>query len=113
MAATYEDANLVIQLVRWSTEMGLDDAMKEIFSDGFDASDGASDSPAVRKILTFGETVGSLVKHGVLDWDLLSDLFWIDGMWNRVAAHAEFARNRLGEPRIYEHFEALAARNSD
>ncbi len=93
--------------------MGLDDAMKEIFSDGFDPSDGASESPAVRKILTFGETVGSLVKHGVLDWDLLSDLFWIDGMWNRVAAHAAFARNRLGEPRIYEHFEALATRSSD
>lgn len=109
--ATYEDATLVIQLVRWSTDMGLDDAMKEIFSESFDAADGASDNPAVRKILIFGETVGSLVKHDVLDWDLLSDLFWIDGMWKQVAAHAQFARNRMGEPRLYEHFESLGTRS--
>lgn len=33
--ATYEDANPVMQIVRWSTEMGLDGAMQEIFSDDF------------------------------------------------------------------------------
>lgn len=91
--------------------MELDDAMREIFSENFDASNGASDSPAARKVLIFGETVGSLVKHGVLDWDLLSDLFWVDGMWKQVAAYAEYARSRLGEPRLYEHFEALGTRS--
>lgn len=91
--------------------MKLDEAMKEIFSENFDAADGASDSAGVRKVLMFGETVGSLVKHGVLDWDLLSDLFWIDGMWKQVAAHAEYARTRMGEPRLYEHFESLGTRS--
>ena len=110
MVATYDDAKLVIQIVQWSTDLGIDDAMKEIFSDGFDASDGASDNASVRKVLTFGETVGSLVKHNVLDWDLLSDLFWMDGMWRKVEAHAKFHRERLGEPRLYEHFEALGTR---
>jgi hypothetical protein len=103
----------MIQLVRWSTEMGIDDAMKEVFSDDFDASDGADDRPAVRKVLFFGETVGSLVKHLVLDWDLLSDLSWFEGMWKRVAARAQVLRDRDGEPRIFEHFESLATRSSE
>ncbi|MFI5036386.1 MAG: hypothetical protein ACHQFZ_09315 [Acidimicrobiales bacterium] len=110
MAAKHEDAMLIVQLSRWSTEMGLDRAMKEIFSDGFDAGDGSSDNESVRTVLGFGETVGTLVKHNLLDWDLLSDLFWIDGMWRQVAAQARFARERAGEPSLYEHFEALAAR---
>ena len=109
--AKHEDALIVIQLSRWSTEMGLDDAMKEIFADGFDASNGASDNDSVRAVLNFGETVGSLVKHKVLDWDLISDLFWIEGMWSRVKARAEHDRKRTGEPRLYEHFEALATRS--
>jgi hypothetical protein len=91
--------------------MGLDEAMQEIFSDGYDPNDTSSEDEAVRKVLAFGETVGTLVKHGLLDWDLLSDLYWIDGMWKKVEAHAVALRERLGEPRIYEHFESLAARS--
>lgn len=108
--ATYDDAKIVVQLARWSTEMGLDEAMKEVFSDGFNAKDGSSDSDAARKVLHFGETVGSLVKHNVLDFDLISDLFWFAGLWDRVAAYAKHARDTAGEPRIYEHFEALVAK---
>lgn len=110
MAATYEDAHLVVQLMRLSTEMGVDAAMKEIFSDGFDSADGSKDNGSARTILNFGETLGTLVKHDVLDWDLLSDLFWIDGMWSKVAARAKFIRDSMGDARLYEHFEALATR---
>jgi Domain of unknown function (DUF4760) len=110
VAAKHEDAMLVVELSRWSTELGLDKAMKEIFSDGFSAGDGSSDNESARTVLNFCETVGSLVKHNLLDWDLLSDLFWIDGMWKRVEPFARFARQRTGEPRLYEHFEALATR---
>ncbi len=110
MSATYDDAKLVVQLMRWGTEMGLDDALKEIASEGFDASDGKGDNPSVRKILFFGETVGSLNKHGVLDWELLTDLFPVEFMWQRVRAQAESMRQQLGDERLYEHFEALAAK---
>jgi hypothetical protein len=110
--ATYEDARLVIDLVRWSTDIGLDNAMSEIFSKDFNAEDGTTNNQSVRKILIFGETVGSLVKHNVLDWDLLSDLFYIEGMWNQVAAHARHARESSGDSRLFEHFEAMAARGA-
>jgi hypothetical protein len=112
IVAKHEDALIVIQLSRWGTELGVDDAMHEIFADGFDAGDGSSDNESVRKVLNFGETVGSLVKHHVLDWDLISDLYWIDGMWRQVEAHAKYQRQRTGEPRLYEHFEALATRSN-
>jgi len=109
--AKHEDALIVIQLSRWGTELGLEEAMQEIFADGFDASNGAAENASVRKVLNFGETVGSLVKHNVLDWDLLSDLFWIDGMWRQTESHAKYMRERTGESRLYEHFEALATRS--
>lgn len=110
MVATYDDAKVFMELVRWSTELGLGDALSEIYAPDFDPSDTADQSPAVRKVLMFGETMGTLVKHDVLDWDLASDLFWIEGMWNKVGAHARAIRQREGEPKLYEHFESLAVR---
>jgi|HubBroStandDraft_2_1064218.scaffolds.fasta_scaffold1083807_1 hypothetical protein len=110
MVATYEDANLVVQLMRWGTEMGLEDSIAAIFSDAFDADDGSIDSPDVRKVLYFGETLGTLVKHDVLDRELLRDLLWIDGIWSKVGAYARYAREKAGEPALYENFEGLATK---
>ncbi len=109
MVATYEDAALVMQIVRWGAEMGLDDAGHAIFADAFDAKSASLDNPAVRKMLSFGETVATLVKHGILDEALVQDLWWIEGAWGRVGPAAKRDRERLGEPRLYENFEALAA----
>lgn len=108
MVATYEDANLIVELLRWGTEMGFESAVEVIFSDSFDPADGSVDSPDARKVLYFGETLGTLVKHDVLDRALLVDLLWIDGLWSKVGAHARYARERDGEPALYENFEALA-----
>jgi hypothetical protein len=109
MVATYEDAALVVQLVRWGTEMGLEEATHALFADGFDAEVASIDHPSVRKMLLFGETVGTLVKHGILDKELVQDLWWIDGSWGRVGPTARRERQRLGEPSLYENFDALAA----
>ena len=109
MVATYEDANLIVELLRWGTEMGFENAVEVIFSDSFDAADGSIDSPEARKVLYFGETLGTLVKHDVLDRALLLDLLWIEGIWSKVGAHAHYARVRDGEPALYENFEALAS----
>lgn len=107
--AKHEDALIIIQLSRWGTELGIEGALKEIFSSGFDGGDGSKDNDSVSKVLAFGETLGSLVKHKVLDWDLLADLFWVDGMWKKVEATAKYRREQSGESRLYEHFESLAA----
>lgn len=109
MPATYDDAALVVQLVRWETEMGLPESVSAIISDSYDPESAAADDPHVRSVLHFGETVGTLVKHGVLDKGLVLDLWWIEGLWSRVGPPARRGRERAGEPRLFENFEALAA----
>jgi len=106
--ATPEDGALVVQLVRWGTEMGLDEAMHALFSDGFDPEKVSIDEAPVRKALTFGETVATLVKHDALSRELVQDMWWLSGIWARVGPSALRERKRLGEPRLYENFEALA-----
>jgi hypothetical protein len=109
MAARYEDATLLVQLLRLDAEMGLDDAMSAIFQPSFDAN-ATMDDPNVRKILFFGEAVGAMVKHHVLDLDLVRDVYWFDGLWSKVSAHALAAREMENEPSLYENFELLVSK---
>jgi hypothetical protein len=108
MPATYDDANLVVQLLRWGAEINLPDAIGEVMSDDFQPEEVDANHPAVRALLAFGETIGTFVKQGVLDRGLVEDLLWVDGMWGRIRSAALRQRLKMGEPRLYENFEALA-----
>jgi hypothetical protein len=108
MPATYDDANLVMQIVRWATQMDLAEAVQAVFADEFDPEAANTDDPSVQRILNFGEVIGTLVKQGVLDRGLALDMWWIEGLWSRVSPAAERQRERLGEPRLSENFEKLA-----
>jgi hypothetical protein len=110
MVATYEDAALVVQLLRWDTESGVNEALGVIFSELFDGEKAAPDDLNVRKVLMFGEAVGALVKHHVLDRDLIRDVYWFDGIWSRVKFHALAAREQENEPSLYENFELLVSK---
>jgi hypothetical protein len=105
--ATRDDAMLMMQFLRWGTELGLEDALKTIFSDDFDPQGEPAASPEVGKILTFGEALGTMVKQGLLNRELVVDLLWVEGIWARVEPHAHKARESDREPRLYENFEAL------
>jgi hypothetical protein len=108
MPATYDDAAILMQVVRWGTEMGLDEAARAIFADDFDPAAASSDDKRVGKLLAYGETIGTLVKHGILDKALVLDLYWVTGTWAKVGPAALRAREAAGEPRLYENYEALA-----
>jgi hypothetical protein len=113
MPATHEDAVLLVQLMRWGTESGVDDALSYLFSDEFSPEkEKLAPDAAVRQVLVFGETVGALVKHGLLNLDLIRDVYWFDGMWSKVGPHALAARAQEGEPTLYENFEALVQQGS-
>ncbi len=109
MSITNEEAQLVVQLASWGTALGVEDALAELFSEGFDPTDGSADNSSVRDVLWYFETVGTLSKHGALSKSLANDLWWLSGIWDRVRAHVEFARSGSGEPRLYENFELLVA----
>jgi hypothetical protein len=106
--ATQKDAELLVQLLRWATEMGAEAAFAEIFSDGFRKEDASISNPAVGKILTYGEAVGTFVKHGLLDKDLVNDFWSSSSVWDRLGPAAVRGREEMGEPRLFENFEALA-----
>jgi hypothetical protein len=107
---TYEDAQLMIQIAQWGTSLGTHEAMARIFAEDFDPeAPEAIDDDAVRKLLVFGESIGTLTKHGLLSAQLVNDWIWLEGLWARVGPAALRMRERHGEPRLWENFEALAA----
>jgi hypothetical protein len=106
---THEDAQLMVQLAQWGTALGIEQAMPELLADDFDpdAAD-ANTNPSVRKVLMFGESIATLTKHELLSKELVNDWLWIEGLWSRVGPAALKAREKFGEPRLFENFEALA-----
>jgi hypothetical protein len=96
-----------MQIVRWGTEMGLTDAVLSVLADEFDPETARPDDPAVLKVLNFGEVVGTFVNQGVLDRGLVTDMWWMEGLWARVGPAARRQREHLGEPRLSENFEKL------
>jgi hypothetical protein len=107
--ATHEDAMLVVELAKWGSMIGLDEASRALFADGFDPDAVEAENPAVQSMLMFHETIGTLVKNGLLDRALVNDWLWVAGTWERVGPAARRAREKLGEPRLFENDEALAA----
>ena len=109
MAATKEDAQLLVQLAQWGATMGTNEAVAALFDDGFDPASANTQDRHVRVVLNFGETIGTLVKNNLLDRELVLDWLWVSGLWQRVAAAVERDREKYGEPRLGENFEALAS----
>ena len=106
---TSDDAQLMIQIAQWGTSLGVQEAMPRIFADDFDpeTADAMSDQ-AVRTMLMFGESIGTLTKNDLLSVELVRDWLWVEGIWSRVGPAALKQRDKFGEPRLYENFEALA-----
>ncbi len=82
---TAEDARLMVQLARWGTALGIEEMLPSLFDESFDpdTADALADRP-VRTLPMFGESVGTLVKHGLLSDELVHDWLWIEGIWSRV-----------------------------
>ena len=82
---TRDDAQLMIQIAQWGTSLGVQEAMPRIFADDFDpeTADAMSDQ-AVRTMLMFGESIGTLTKNNLLSVELVRDWLWLEGLWSRV-----------------------------
>jgi hypothetical protein len=108
MTATYQDAELIVQILQWGSQMGIEDAFGKIHAEAFDPEKAEANDPDIRKVLYFGEAIATFVKQNVLDRDLVLDLWAVQSSWRRVGPAALRARQRAGEPRLYENYEALA-----
>jgi hypothetical protein len=112
MAATHNDAVLLLELAKWGSMVGIEDAIREVFADDFDAEAAEVADPAVGKLLMFGETLGTLVKNDLINRELVYDWLWVEGTWAKVGPAAKRARAKAGVPQLYENYEALAAGQS-
>lgn len=108
MTEVLEDAKMIVELAKWGTDMGLEDALARLFRPDSESGSGADDDSSVRTVLWFYEMVGTLVRRGALNGDFVKDVWWVEGMWPLVQSHVVAAREGSGEPRLYENFEALA-----
>ena len=113
---TYQDATLVLQLMQLHSMAGLSEAMNWIWSDQFifDYADfikkypiGSEENISVSKICGHFETIGTLWKYKLINEELLFDWLAVAMVWNRVKGFALGVRQVLGEPRLYENFEAM------
>jgi hypothetical protein len=109
MAGSHNDALLVVELAKWGSMMGLDEASRTIFADEFDPDAVEANDKSIGAILVFNETIGTLVKNHLLDRDLVYDWLWVAGAWERVGPAAKRAREKAGVAQLFENFEALAA----
>ena len=65
----------------------------------------------VRLVAGFFENVGVLVKRGIIDRDILCDLWAtiIIGTWDRLSSWIVSGRTNSGNPALWENFEYLTA----
>jgi hypothetical protein len=105
---TQEDGKMLIELAQLGQSYGLMDAMPVIFAEDFDPDDADVTDAPVRTVLAYCELIGTLVKHDLISAELVHDYLWLAGLWARVGPAARRQRKTLGEPRLYENFEALA-----
>jgi hypothetical protein len=108
MAGTREDALLMVELAKWGSMAGFQEATRKIFADDFDPDAAEAQDPEIQTVLIFMETVGTLVKNNLFDRELVNDWLWVEGLWERVSPAALRVREKAGEPRLYENFEALS-----
>jgi hypothetical protein len=99
----------MVELAKWNAMIDGNEAAGKIFSADFDRDKASVDDPAVRTILYFYETLGTLVKNNLLDRALVYDWLWVAGAWEAVGPAALRVREERGASGLFENFEALAA----
>ena len=114
---TYQDAKLMLQFAQWGAASDLNGALNWLWSDQFipDYAEfqkkyprGSEGSLLAGKICSFYETLGTLYKHGLFNEDLLFDWQAVSMVWDRIKGFALGVRQEVGDPRLWENFEAMA-----
>jgi hypothetical protein len=116
-APTYDDANVMIQLARWGSQARLQDASNFLWSDDFEKDFeaftekfpwGTQEQKYATLICGWYESLAALWVNGLLNEKLIGDWLADDMVWDQIKNYALGIREKSGNPRIYEHFEALA-----
>lgn len=114
---TYEDAHLMLEMARLGIDMNFGELTGWLFGEQFipEYAEFTEKYPPdseefnkVRSILMWYETLGTLYKQGLFNGELLFDWVTVKPFWERLKGFALGQREKSGNPRLYENFEALA-----
>lgn len=114
---THQDAIIMLRLSQLSAIAGLSEATNWMWSDNFitDFAEfikkyprGSEGSEKAAKICGYFETIGTLYKNGLFNEELLFDWLLVYSVWDRIKNFAIGVREKVGEPRLFENFEAMA-----
>ena len=122
-AASKSDAQLLVQLAELGQSMHVDRGQALLWKHHkaggltfaqFEATYPTDSQEAIDiiNVLKWYETVGTLVKQGLLDRGLVYDWLWVSGVWDTCRGIAMGQREEMGESQIWENFEALALTQS-
>jgi hypothetical protein len=113
---TREDAQLLVQLATLFAQGGMREASSWVWSEEFvpDHDEFKERNPAgstgfdrVMTVAGFYETIGTLWKHKLISEELLFDWLTMEPIWNRMKPVLLGMRDEMGEPRLWENFEAM------
>jgi hypothetical protein len=118
--ASQSDAQLMVQLAQLGQAMNIDRGSALLWKhretggltfEQFEATYPTDSAEAINitNVLKWYETVGTLVKQRLLDRGIVYDWLWVSGMWDMCRGIAVGQREQVGEPAIWENFEALAS----
>ena len=114
---SFEDANIMLQLARLGVEAGNNKAGRFVWSDAYieDYEEFVKKYPIgtkqygyVGQLCGWFETIAALWVNGLFSEKLIDDWLLVTGSWERMKGFALGVREQSGDPRFYEHFEALA-----
>jgi hypothetical protein len=108
MAGTHDDAMLIVELSKFGAMIGVPEAAGRIFADDFDPQTAKATEPPVSTVIGFFETISTLVKHGLLNGELVRDWVYVAGVWKHVGPAVIRMRKATGAAVLYENFEAFA-----
>lgn len=117
-SAAREEATLLTSVIAMAQQAGSQPGVEVLMSYAeppskerleSDHPEGSDGLRGVHALLMLGETVGAYVKHGALSVELVNDVLWLSGMWDRAERYVKDIRAQYGEDTLYENFE-LAAR---
>jgi len=116
-APTHDDAKILLKLYELSGSAEQAKAWRFVFSDDF-VNDYAEfqkkfprpsdEEDLVFTFAAFFELMGTLWKHKLINEALLFDWILVPPRWKRVDKFILGFREKMGEKRLFENFEALA-----
>ena len=116
--ATRDDGAALIQLATLHAQLQVSAGLNVLWRSDFpndpytiDAwfAPGTDGRRGLEAVLAYFQTVGTLVRHGLLDPALCRDFARADLVWARIGPMALAERTRTGDETLWANFELLAA----